>query len=66
MTAAYGPERWAFEITHLLNAAFGAERFPTDIAGIAQQYSVQRFPDDPIIGVSGGDLPKFEGALYRM
>ena len=65
MTAPFGPERWAYEITHVLNAAFGAERFPIDIAEIAKLYSKQRYPDDPIIGLSRDDLPKFDGALFR-
>lgn len=65
MSAAFGPERWAYEITHVLNAAFGAERFPIDIPDIAKQYAAQRFPDDPIISVRGDDLPTFDGALFR-
>jgi hypothetical protein len=51
MTPVFTPERWAFEITHVLNAAFGADRFPIDIPMVALEYSKQRFPDDPIVGV---------------
>jgi hypothetical protein len=29
--AIFTPERWAFEITRLLNAVFGVDRFPIDI-----------------------------------
>jgi hypothetical protein len=65
MTNAFSPERWAFELTHLLNPAFGADRFPIDIPSIAKDYTAQRFPDDPIIGVTGDDLPNFDGALFR-
>ncbi len=65
MTAAFTPERWAFEITHLLNAAFGVERFPIDIPLIAREYTAQRFPKDPIISVQGDDLPGFDGALFK-
>lgn len=65
MTAPFTPERWAFEITHLLNAVFGADRFPIDIPMIAQEYSKQRFPDDPIVSVLGDDLPSFDGALFK-
>jgi hypothetical protein len=65
MTLPFTPERWAYEITHVLNAAFGAERFPIDIAMVAKGYSAQRFPDDPIIIVAGDNLPKFDGALFR-
>lgn len=66
MTGSFTPERWAFEITHLLNAAFGVDRFPVDISTIACEYSKQRFPDDRIIGVRGDHLPNFDGALYPL
>ncbi|MER8803236.1 ImmA/IrrE family metallo-endopeptidase [Mesorhizobium sp. M0998] len=65
MTAPFSPERWAFEITHVLNAAFGADRFPIDIPMIAREYSKQRFPEDPIVSVQGDRLPTFDGALYK-
>ena len=64
MTVPFTPERWAFEITHLLNAVLGADRYPLDVATIAREYSSQRFPRDPILKVVGGDIPKFDGALY--
>ncbi len=66
MIESFTPERWAFEITHLLNAAFGADRFPVDISTIACEYSKQRFPNDRIIGVRGDHLPNFDGALYPL
>jgi hypothetical protein len=31
MTAAFGPERWAIEITKLLNLVLGPEHFPIDV-----------------------------------
>ncbi|ESQ83010.1 ImmA/IrrE family metallo-endopeptidase [Asticcacaulis benevestitus] len=65
MTQPFTPERWAFEITHLLNAVLGADRFPVDIATVALEYTAHRFADAPIIGVKGGDLPGFEGALIK-
>jgi hypothetical protein len=65
VTAPFTPERWAFEITHVLNAAFGADRFPIDIPMVAREYSKQRFPDDPIVSVQGDDLPTFDGALFK-
>lgn len=65
MTVSFTPERWAFEITHVLNAAFGHDRFPIDIPMIAREYSKQRFPDDPIVSVQGDDLPTFDGALFK-
>lgn len=66
MKKSFGPERWAFEITHVLNAAYGVDRFPIDIPCIAREYSKQRFPDDPILDIKGDDLPTFDGALFRL
>src|SRR5208337_5075966 len=65
MTAPFTAERWAFEITHLLNAVLGDERFPVNIPMIAKEYSTAKWPDDPIISVKGDNLPKFDGALFR-
>lgn len=64
MTAPLTPERWAFQLTHILNTVLGADRYPLDIAMIARDYSNQLFPNDPILKVAGGDIPKFDGALY--
>ncbi len=57
------PERCANDLTKVLNAAFGGERFPVDVAFVAKEYSVQRFPDDPITLVKGDKLDGFEGML---
>ena len=65
MTKPFSPERWAFEITHVLNAVLGPDRFPIDIAEVAREYTAKRFPDDPIISVRGDNLPGFDGALFR-
>jgi len=65
MTDSFSPERWAYEITRLLNAVFGADRFPIDIPTVAREYTAQRFPDEPIISVLGDNLPGFDGALFR-
>lgn len=65
MTRTPSPERWAFDITHLLNAVLGADRFPIDVPAVAREYTAQRFPDDPIISVKGDDLPGFDGALFK-
>jgi IrrE N-terminal-like domain len=64
MTTPPTPERWAFDLTRLLNTVYGADRFPVDVAALAQEYSRQRFPNDPILAVAGDDLPGFDGALY--
>jgi IrrE N-terminal-like domain len=65
MTSAFSPERWAFEITHVLNAVFGAEHFPIDVPTVAKEYTAQKFPDDPIVRVVGDNLPGFDGALLK-
>lgn len=65
MSAPFGPERWAFEITHVLNAVLGPEHFPINVPSVALEYSRKRFPDDPVIGVKGDNLPGFDGALFR-
>lgn len=64
MSKLITPERWAIDITHVLNAAFGADRFPIDVAMVAQEFSKTKYPQDPILAVKGDDLPTFDGALY--
>lgn len=59
------PEKAAFELTILLNAVFGKDRFPIDVPAVALEISRNRFPDDPILDVKGDNLPKFDGALFR-
>jgi hypothetical protein len=65
MTTAFGPNRWAIEITKMLNQVFGPEHFPVDVVAIAREYTAQRFPGDAITLAEGVDLPGFDGALYR-
>ena len=65
MTGALGPERWAFDITKMLNQVLGPEHFPIDVIGLAREYSAQRFPGDAITLAAGASLPGFDGALYR-
>jgi hypothetical protein len=62
---SFSPERWAIDISVLLNAAFGPDHFPIKVPSLAQQYSAQKFPDDPISLVAGENLKKFDGALFR-
>lgn len=64
MTEAKSPQRWAYELTQVLNAVFGPERFPVDVAALARDYTAQLYPDDPVSVVKGDDLPGFDGALY--
>lgn len=65
MTAPLSPERWAFNLTRVLNAAYGEDRFPVDVPQLAKDYTAQCFPADPIISVQGDNLPKFDGALFK-
>jgi hypothetical protein len=65
MTDAPSPERWAIDISLVLNAVLGKDRFPVDVALVAREYSAQRYPDDPVSLVVGRSLPGFDGALYR-
>ena len=64
MSVAPSPERWAIDISLLLNAVLGNDRFPVDVALVAKEYSAQRYPDDPVSLVIGRSLPGFDGALY--
>lgn len=65
MTPAFTPERWAFEITKVLNLVLGPEHFPINVMQLAREYTAQRFPGDAITLAKGADLPGFDGALYR-
>jgi hypothetical protein len=65
MTGAPSPERWAIDISLVLNAVLGKDRFPVDVALVAKEYSAHRYPDDPVSLVVGRSLPGFDGALYR-
>lgn len=65
MTAAFGPNRWAIEITKVLNLVLGPEHFPIDVITVARDYTAQRFPGDEITMIRGDRLPGFDGALYH-
>jgi hypothetical protein len=65
MTGAALPERWAIDISLVLDATLGRDRFPVDVALVAKEYSAQRYPDDPVSLVVGRSLPRLDGALYR-
>ncbi|MBF0116595.1 MAG: ImmA/IrrE family metallo-endopeptidase [Magnetococcales bacterium] len=58
------PQAWANQISAILNAVLGTDRFPVDVSDVAKEISRSRFADDPITLVKGADLPGFEGALY--
>jgi hypothetical protein len=65
MAGAPSPERWAIDISLVLNSVLGKDRFPVDVPVVAKEYSEQRYPDDPVSLVVGRALPGFDGALYR-
>jgi IrrE N-terminal-like domain len=65
MTEPVYPQRWANDLTILLNAVLGQDRFPVNVPEVAQEFSRKRFPDDPITVVRGSVLPGFDGALAR-
>lgn len=59
------PQKWAFQISHVLNTVLGTEHFPIDIKKVAREYSLQICPDEPITKVAGESLPGFEGGLFK-
>ena len=63
MNKNLSPERWAIDITVILNTVLGNSRFPIDVKMVAREFSSQKFPDDPITMIRGADLPGFEGAM---
>lgn len=65
MMNAKSPQRWAIDLTLILKARDGDDRFPVDVKSLAKDYSHQVFPADPITMVKGGDLAGFEGGLYK-
>ena len=65
ITTAPSPTRWAYDLTHVLNAALGANRFPVNVKELALDYSAQRYPDDPISLIRGDALSGFDGALIK-
>jgi len=40
----FSPERWAFDLSILLNAAFGPDHFPIKVPLLAKEYSAQKYP----------------------
>ena len=65
MTGAPSPVRWAIDLSVLLNTVLGLDRFPVDVPTVAKEYSLKRYPEDPISLVVGDRLPGFDGALHR-
>ena len=59
------PSKWAFRISHILNAALGDDHFPIKVTDVAKELSLQLFPDEPVVFVKGESLPGFEGGLLH-
>ncbi len=59
------PVRWAIDLSVVLNAALGPDRFPVNVPQLALDYSKARFPQDAILRVAGDNLPGFDGALMK-
>ena len=60
------PQKWAYQLTHILNAfAAGEERFPVDVKELAKDFSHQKYPRDPITKIKGASLPRFDGGLFK-
>ncbi len=61
------PEGWAIHLSNILKIfqdIHSLDRFPVNVAAIAQEYSKQVFPDEPITLVQGQAMSKkFEGML---
>lgn len=61
------PEGWAIHLSSVLKTfqdIHGLNRFPVDVSNIAQEYSKQVFPDEPITLVQGQAMSQnFEGML---
>lgn len=57
------PERWTTDISEVLNAVLGPERFPISVRDVALELSLKWFPEDPLTLIQGADLPGFDGAL---
>lgn len=66
MVVEKSPLRWANDLNLLLNSVHPeGDRFNFDMERFLLDYSKQRFPDDPILGVVGENLPDFEGGLFK-
>lgn len=65
MSETLSPQKWAFKITHVLNASLGQDHFPIDVGIVAKEYSRNICPDDPVSLVKGASLPGFEGGLFK-
>ncbi|MEX3787341.1 ImmA/IrrE family metallo-endopeptidase [Paraburkholderia sp. BR14374] len=63
MTAVKKPKAAANQISSMLNAVLGVDRFPVKVDELTLEYSRQCFADSPIDKVVGEDMDDFEGML---
>lgn len=59
------PHKWASQLTRIMNARDGDDRFPVDVETLAMDVSSHFFPDDCITLIKGRDISGFEGMLHR-
>lgn len=57
------PKALANQLSHMLNAVLGADRFPVNVQDLALEYSRIISPDSYITQVRGMDIPGFDGCL---
>jgi len=64
---AEAPAKLAIRLTHLLDAAFGAEtRFPVNVVELAKAIGSQLRLEDQITQVQAANLDSFEGGLFHL
>ena len=54
------PKAWATDISVVLNAVLGPDRFPIPVTDVALELSRKWFNDDPLSVVQGAALPGFD------
>ena len=59
------PRRWAIDVSRVLREVFGNDRFPVPVEQVAREFSVAKYPDDPISLIHGSSLSGFEGGLFK-
>lgn len=57
------PQRWANQLTRMLDVVNGLDRYPVDVEELILEYSRTVWPDDPVLGIKSEELRGFEGAL---
>ena len=63
--AVTGHKKWATELTQLLRAVLGDERFPVDVEKLAMEVSASRFPKDPLKAIKGVTSPDLRAPYIR-